>query len=104
MPENPKQDDTKNFVSLSPWLLSEMSGLSANAFRVCVLLVRKIVRRSGQREPTEETKNFHLSPQEFEIYGVPNESFKRAMKELKAKKFVQDTGQRNKRTCKMLKW
>lgn len=105
MPRNPyEKEGLKDFVSLSPWLLFEMTGLSLNAWKLFSLLVKRIDRVKGRREPTKKSNPFKISPKGFKLYGMSKESFYRGIKELAQKGFIKIAGKRNARKCKLLKW
>jgi hypothetical protein len=101
-PENEK------FSLVSIRLASRMSGLSNNAWKLFVLLLLKIDRKSIKisktREPTKKSNSFKLSYQDFKLFGIPRASFKIAIIELSMKGFIDVDGSYSKKTCKILVW
>ena len=105
MATNPyDQDANDEFISISPWLALEMNDLSLNAWKIFALLIKKIKRKTGKREPRKNDNLFRLSQQEFLVFGVPNESFRRGIIELTEKGFIRVSGLYNKKVCTLLKW
>lgn len=92
------------FVSIHEPLMLEMSALSANAHRLFTILLQNLTRKYGQREPTEETKQFRLSYQDFVKYKIPRSSYTDGIVELREKGFIKVTGERYTKMCRMLKW
>ena len=55
------QDANDEFISISPWLALEMNDLSLNAWKIFALLIKKIKRKTGKREPRKNDNLFRLS-------------------------------------------
>ena len=81
-----------------------MSDLSNSSYRLYTLLLFRIVRKRSSREPTEKTNPFLLKYRDFKTFGIPRASFTRDIKELIDKKYIEVSGTREQRMCKITKW
>ena len=105
MATNPyTQDANDEFISISPWLALEMSDLSLNAWKLFSLLIKKIKRKTGRREPTDDSNRFKLSYQDFIEFKIPRTSYNQGIAELIEKGFIRVVGSHNKKLCSLLKW
>ena len=101
-------DGDERFSLVSDRLAIKMSGLTNSEWKLFALLLQKIKRKpykaSKTREPTEKSKLFNLTYQEFKRYGMPSASFDLAIAGLIRKGFIKVDGKYNNKICKILAW
>ena len=93
----------EKFVGIGKQLLLDMGILTNSSYRLFTLLLLKIDRKHN-REPIEKTNPFLLKYNDFLEFGIAHSSFKVSIKELIEKGFIEVSGAREKRMCKIIKW
>jgi len=93
----------EKFVLIDESRLFSMAGLSNSSKWLYTLLLLKI-DRVYNHEPKKDTNIFLLKYKDFEMFGIPRKSFARDIKELIEKSYIEISGARQKRVCKILKW
>ena len=93
----------EKFLSIGERRLLDMADLSNSAYRLYTLLLFKI-RRNRNREPSEDSNPFLLKYKDFAEFKIPRMSFTRSIKELVKNGYIELTGTRERRLCKVVKW
>jgi len=93
----------ERFLSVSERRLFDMSDLSNSAYRLYTLLLFRIDRKRD-REPIKETNPFLIKYRDYEQFGISRSNFTRDIKELGSKKYIEVSGARERRMCRLIKW